>query len=407
MEKIAPWLLVDSDPYPAIVDGKVLWILDGYTTSDRYPNSQRESLEEMTRDTLRPTTSFVTLPTDQINYMRNSVKVTVDAYDGTVTLYEWDKDPILEAWESIFPDVVKPKSDISPELEQHLRYPEDLFKVQRSVLAQYHIEEPQLFYQGTDRWQVPPDPADPTESKKQPPYRLSVQMPLPSGEEGEPEAPRFSLTSVFTPFNRKNLASFIAVDSDASSSDYGKIRILTLPEGTQVDGPSLIANTFGTDGDIQATLQPLKLNQRISNGNLLTLPVGGGLLYVQPVYASQTRAEGSFPVLRYVMATFGDRAGIGRTLADALANIRDEAPADPDPDPDPDPGDGDGNTSKSVLELLEDIEAKQGQADAALRNGNLVRYAELQNDITRLIQRAVAAARADNQTPTPTPTPSP
>ncbi len=399
VQKVAPWLTVDQDPYPAIVDGRVKWILDGYTMTDRYPNAQRESLSEMTEDLLRPATSFVTLPTDQINYVRNSVKATVDAYDGTVTLYEWDKDPILEAWMEVFPDLVQPREEISDELEQHLRYPEDMFKVQRSVLAQYHVTDPQDFYQGTNRWEVPPDPSDASETKKQPPYRLSVQMPRETGDEStEAVAPRFSLTSIFVPFNRKNLASFIAVDSDAASDEYGRMRILTLPSGTQVDGPSLIANKFAADENIQNTLQPIKLNQRVSNGNLLTLPVGGGLLYVQPVYASQTRTEGAFPVLRYVMATFGDRAGIGRTLDAALANIRgQEEPLEPTPEPTPDPGEPDPNppTQADVLDLLEQIEDKQADADAALKNGNLVRYAQLQEEITDLIQEAVRAARAE------------
>src|SRR3712207_1934013 len=183
VEKIAPWLTVDGDPYPAVVDGRVVWILDGYTMSDRYPNSERDSFEEMTSDALTPTTSYVTLPTDQINYMRNSVKAVVDAYDGTVTLYEWDEeDPILKAWEEIFPGVVKARGEIPEEVEQHLRYPEDLFKVQRSILAQYHVTDPQDFYKGTDRWEVPEDPAD--QANKQPPYRLSVQMPSEDGNGG-------------------------------------------------------------------------------------------------------------------------------------------------------------------------------------------------------------------------------
>ncbi|HET7690653.1 MAG TPA: UPF0182 family protein, partial [Nocardioidaceae bacterium] len=397
VEKVAPWLTIDNDPYPAIVDGRVVWILDGYTMTDRYPNSQRESLLEMTRDTLNPTTSFVTLPTDQINYVRNSVKATVDAYDGTVTLYEWDTDPILEAWMDVFPDVVKPKSEISAELAAHLRYPEDMFKVQRFVLAQYHEENPQLFYQGTNRWEVPPDPADTTESKKQPPYRLSVQLPPEPGSTSTASLPpTFSLTSVYVPFGRKNLASFIAVNSDASSEDYGKFRILRLPAGSPLEGPSLIANRFAADQDIQDRLLPLQSNQQIDNGNLLTLPVGGGLLYVQPVYARQERTEGSYPVLRYVLATFGDQAGIGTTIEAALANIRgQEAPEEPEPGPGPGPGPDPGGEPADVLELLQEIETKQNQAEAALKDGDLVRYAQLQEQITTLIQQAVRAAQEE------------
>ena len=139
VEKVAPWLTVDSDPYPAVVDGRIQWILDGYTVTDKYPLSQRESLEEMTDDSLQENTGFQTLPTDEINYLRNSVKATVDAYDGTVTLYEWDEeDPILQAWEEVFPDVVQPKEDIPDALTEHLRYPEDLFKAQRFQFQRYH-----------------------------------------------------------------------------------------------------------------------------------------------------------------------------------------------------------------------------------------------------------------------------
>lgn len=400
VEKVAPWLTVDNDPYPAIVDGHVVWILDGYTMTDRYPNAQRESLEEMTRDTLRPTTSFVTLPTDQINYVRNSVKATVDAYDGTVTLYQWDEDPILDAWKDVFPDIVKPKSAISDALMAHLRYPEDMFKVQRYILAQYHIDDPQAFYNNTYRWEVPFDPSDTTETSFQPPYRLSVQLPQDDGSgSGLPE---FSITSVYLPYNRKNLASFISVDSDATSADYGKIRILTLPDGSTVDGPSLIANKFASDESIQQTLQPIKLNQTVLSGNLLTQPVGGGLLYVQPVYAQQTRTEGAYPVLRYVLATFGDRAGIGRTLEEALVNIREQEGESPGETTTPPPTEETPPTTEppatggdDVLSILEQIDTLRTQGDAALRNGDLVGYAQIQAQIDTLIQQALAAARQE------------
>ena len=339
VEKVAPWLTVDGDPYPAVVDGRVLWILDGYTTTDRFPNAERESFQEMTNDALTSSTSYVTLPTDQINYIRNSVKATVDAYSGEVTLYEWDEeDPILDAWNSVFPEAVTPRDEISEELAAHLRYPEDMFKTQRYMLAQYHVTAPQEFYKGTDRWQVPEDPAETV--KMQPPYRLSVQMPpAPDPEEeavsdgsGEAEEaadtadlpvedPVFSLTSVFTPTNRQNLASFVAVNSDATDENYGQFRILRLPDSTQVQGPSQIANTFSADESIQGALLPIKQNSQILDGNLLTLPVGGGLLYVQPVYALRESGEGSYPVLQFVLASFGRNAGFGTTLTEALNDV--------------------------------------------------------------------------------------
>ena len=177
VQKVAPWLTVDSDPYPAVVDGRVVWILDGYTMTDRYPNSERDSFEEMTSDALTPSTMYATLPSDEVNYMRNSVKATVDAYDGTVNLYQWEDEPILNAWMEVFPGVVKPREEIPEALLEHLRYPEDMFKVQRSILAAYHVTQAQDFYKGLDLWKVPEDAAAPTSNSKQPPYRLSVQLP--------------------------------------------------------------------------------------------------------------------------------------------------------------------------------------------------------------------------------------
>ncbi|MGH3509334.1 MAG: UPF0182 family protein, partial [Nocardioidaceae bacterium] len=139
VQKIAPWLTTDSDVYPAVVDGRVKWIVDCYTTTDEYPNSERGSLSDMTSDSLNPRTTYATLPTDNINYMRNSVKAVVDAYSGQVSLYAWDTDPLLKAWSAAFPGVVQPRSSIPPDLLAHMRYPEDLFKVQRTILATYHV----------------------------------------------------------------------------------------------------------------------------------------------------------------------------------------------------------------------------------------------------------------------------
>ena len=160
VQKVAPWLTVDSDALPSVVDGRIVWILDGYTTSDKYPLAEKKSLQEMTSDAINPRSAYATLPTDHINYMRNAVKATVDAYDGTVTLYAWDtSDPILKAWEKAFPGVVKKKSrDPAATCSQHMRYPEDLFKVQRDMLGAYHVLDPKTFYEGNDKWDVPEDP---------------------------------------------------------------------------------------------------------------------------------------------------------------------------------------------------------------------------------------------------------
>ncbi len=393
VQKVAPWLTVDGDVYPAVVDGRVVWIVDGYTTTDNYPNAEKDSLSDMTSDSLQPRTAYATLPTDDINYMRNSVKAVVDAYDGSVKLYEWDRDPILDAWSRAFPGVVRPKSEISPELLDHMRYPEDLFKVQRKVLAKYHVTDPKTFYAGSDAWKVPEDPEDKTQS--QPPYRLSVRTPSGSDEAV------FSLTSVYVPQRRQNLASFISVDADASLDDYGQIRILRLPSNTQVPGPSQIANQFASDQEIQDKLLAFtRTNSKALFGNLLTLPAGDGLLYIQPLYTLRQAGEGRYPVLRYVLVSFGEDVGIGSTLTAALDDVLGITTPDQSIEPGgtpPEPPPGGGQVSTSVRSLLEQAEAKFAEAEKALESGDLAGYQEATDAAKQLVQDALAAAAKETK----------
>jgi uncharacterized membrane protein (UPF0182 family) len=194
VEKVAPWLQLDGDPYPSVVDGKVVWILDGYTVSSQYPYSFSTSLEEATETSVTVNSNnLAALLPQEVNYVRNSVKATVDAYDGTVTLYAWDpEDPLLKAWEEIFPGAVQPIDTISGELMSQVRYPQDLFKVQREVLERYHVTDPGSFFNGTDFWSVPEDPTRPDVQALQPPYYLTLRMP-------DQDSTSFSLTSTFIP----------------------------------------------------------------------------------------------------------------------------------------------------------------------------------------------------------------
>ena len=404
LEQVAPWLTVDGDPYPAVLNGHVDWILDGYTTTDRYPMSELRSLSDMTSDSLNPRTSYATLPSDQINYMRNSVKAVVDAYTGKVTLYNWDNDPILRAWSAAFPGVVQPRKDIPPALLAHMRYPEDLFKVQRNILAQYHVTKPQPFYNGTDLWKVPEDPA--VAGQTQPPYRLSVTMP------GTGPTPRFSLTSDYVPYKRQNLAAFIAADSDASNpADYGQLRILRLPGSNQIPGPGQIANTFAADAAIQQKLLPYQKTSKVRYGNLLTLPVGGGLLYVQPVYTLRQTGAGSYPVLRYVLASFGQKVGFGTTLGAALDDVLGTSVFGGPPSGGQGTGPSGGNlppgTSGTVTQLLQQAQAKFGEAQAALKRGDLQGYAAAEAAAQSLVKQALQAAQAGSSPPSPSPSGSP
>jgi uncharacterized membrane protein (UPF0182 family) len=268
-----------------------------------------------------------------------------------------------------------------------------MFKVQRHMLATYHVKNPKTFYEGNDRWEVPQDPE--IKTNKQPPYRLSVRTP------GETE-PVFSLTSVFVPQERQNLASFISVDSDASQEDYGKIRILRLPSNTQVPGPSQIANQFASDQEIQDRLLAFtRTNSKALFGNLLTLPVGDGLLYVQPLYTLRQEGEGRYPVLRYVLVSFGEDVGIGSTLTAALDDVlgitTPEESVDPAQNPDlgGEPGTG-TPVSSDVRALLLQAEAKFVEAEQALRDGDLNGYAEASQEARDLVKRALATAVREN-----------
>lgn len=388
VKKVAPWLTLDGDTYPAVVDGRVVWIVDGYTTSSTYPYSEARSLATATSDTLTEGTSQIALPTDQVNYMRNSVKAVVDAYDGTVKLYEWDtEDPVLKTWEKVFPDVVEPKSEISQSLLEHFRYPVDLFKVQRDVLSRYHVTDAQVFYEDGERWKIPEDPSS-GGGTKQPPYYLSMSRP-------GTDTPRFSLTSVYLPNNRQNLAAFMSVNSEASDSEnFGKLQILELPSDTRVGGPNQIAAAFESDSGVRAALLQYEQSQntRILRGNLLTLPVGGALLYVQPIYIQRV-GEGSYPVLQLITATFGDGVGVGQTLDEALrvALKLDDAPASGDDQPDSTPDDSAPDASKSAEQHLADASRFYDQAQAALQDGDLATYQARIDDMADALEAAQKA----------------
>ncbi|WP_432934642.1 UPF0182 family protein [Microbispora sp. CA-135349] len=312
--KVAPFLTLDSDPYPAIVDGRIVWIVDGYTTSNEYPYSQSRSLGDMIKDTATNPRAITPQPRDQINYIRNSVKATVDAYDGTVTLYEWDSaDPVLKVWEKAFPGLVKSKDRIGEQLKEHLRYPEDLFKVQRDILSRYHITDARSFYSGQDFWNVPDDPSPTEKNVKQPPYYLSVTMP------GESTS-SFSLTTTFVPKQGPNLAAFMAVK--ATPDGNGALQILRMPANTTISGPGQVQNTFANR--FAGELNILGLGKaQILYGNLLTLPYAGGLVYVEPVYVQAPAGAGQepYPILARVLVMFGDRVGSADTLEEALKQV--------------------------------------------------------------------------------------
>ncbi|MFN2496595.1 MAG: UPF0182 family protein [Pseudonocardiaceae bacterium] len=312
VEKVAPWLTVDGDPYPAVVGGRIQWILDGYTTLRSYPYAQRTVLGEATTDSL---TGVARLPDEEISYIRNSVKATVDAYDGTVMLYAVDEtDPVLQTWMKVFPGTVKPSSEIDDELGEHFRYPEDLFKVQREMLARYHVDNPAVFFTNDDFWNVPPDPTQNQPTVDQPPYYVLAGPPNARGPA------EFQLTSALVSLRRPFLASYVSVGSDPDN--YGKIRVLELPSDSQTQGPEQVQNRFVSSAEVSRELNLLRQAETdVRYGNLLTLPVGGGLLYVEPVYIERANQEAAFPQLNRVLVAYGDRIGYAPTLREALNQV--------------------------------------------------------------------------------------
>jgi uncharacterized membrane protein (UPF0182 family) len=390
--KVAPWLTLDGDSYPAIVDGKVLWIIDGYTTSAGYPYSKEVVLSNATTDALTTnSTSITALGNRTVNYMRNSVKATVDAYDGTVSLYQWDeKDPVLATWSKAFPGTVKAKKEISAQLLEHIRYPEDLFRVQREILSAYHVKTAGAFYGGQDFWRVPRDPSTfGGNAGAQPPYYLTLELP-------GSKKPAFSLTTPFVPRGgRENLSAFMVVNSD-SGPDYGKITVLQLPRSTNVAGPSQVASNFEAKPEVANSLSLLRQGgSDVVLGNLLTLPVGGGLLYVQPVYVRATANSAAYPLLQKVLVSFGDQIGFDNDLKGALDQVfgGNSGPTSNVGGPGANTSSGTDaeNANNAIANAL--ASAKQALADgqAALAKGDFTAYGRAQDRLKSAIASAIAA----------------
>jgi uncharacterized membrane protein (UPF0182 family) len=384
--KVAPWLTLDGDPYPAIVDGKIQWIIDGYTTSSGYPYSQTTALGAATADALTANSGAITPQRNQnINYIRNSVKATVDAYDGTVVLYQWDeKDPVLKTWMKAFPNSVTPKSEMSKELLEHIRYPEDMFRVQRDVLSSYHVQTASAFYGGQDFWRVPRDPSTfGANAGSQPPYYMTLEMP-------GSDKPTFTLTTPFVPRGgRENLSAFAVVDSN-NGPNYGKITVLQLPRSTNVAGPSQVASNFEAKPEVANSLSLLRQGGAdVVLGNLLTLPVGGGLLYVQPVYVRATANTAAYPLLQKVLVSFGDVIGFDNSLKGALDQVfGGNSGTSSSGTPVTSTTDNASDDLKSALQS-----ARQALADgnAALAKGDFAAYGRAQDRLKAALAAAIAA----------------
>jgi len=405
VKAVAPWLTLDTDPYPAVVDGRVTWIVDGYTTLANYPYAKQMSLGDATATALQ---GVPRLPDEEISYIRNSVKATVDAYDGTVTIYGFDEtDPVLRTWAAAFPDVVKPASAISDSLRSHFRYPEDLFKVQRELLTEYHVDTPGEFFSTVSFWDVPSDPtvqgAAGTAGSAQPPYYLLAGLP---GQQGA----SFQLTSALVSRARQFLSAYVTASSDPAS--YGKITVLELPAETQTLGPQQVQAQFLGSPEVSSQLNLLRQNQTtIEYGNLLTLPVAGGLLYVEPVYIERAGQSASYPVLARVLVSYNGRVGYDASLEGALEDVfgpgAGSAVTQPGQQPQAAPGApgavvaAPNPASADQAAAAAAIQQALGQLKAAQQSGDFAAQGQALSALDQAVQRYQQVATAPAPAPVP------
>ena len=351
VQKVAPWLTTDTNTYPAVIDGRIKWIVDGYTTLKTYPYAELSSLEAMTSDSTTDAAGRV-LPDEEVSYIRNSVKATVDAYDGTVDLYAFDEsDPVLQTWMKALPGIVQPREAISEELSEHLRYPEDLFKVQRELLAKYQVDDPGQFFTNDAFWSVPSDPTvtssiqnpqvatpppvggpagaqtvdrAPADGPSQPPYYVLAS----DATDPESDEPSFQLISAFRGYEREFLSAHMSASSDPET--YGEITVrVQRPTEPLAQGPNQAQDIMIASPAIAEDRRLWGETAEITEGNLLALPLADdSVLYVEPIYTQRKDQDSAYPRLLRVMVSYDRAVGYAPTLYEALRQVGIEA--DPD-----------------------------------------------------------------------------
>ncbi len=390
--KAAPFLQFDGDPYTAVVDGRLFWIWDAYTTTNQYPYSQPADLDTVTSGPVKEGAPSLS---GNANYIRNSVKVVVDAYNGSMTYYVTDPtDPIIQVWMNAFPGLFT--TEIPSNIREHFRYPENLFQVQAERYTSYHVTDPNVFYGKQDFWALPVDPtvqgAEATQFLMRPYY---VLMRLP-GETQE----SFVLILPFTPQDRQNMVAWMAAKSDPD--DYGNIVAFQFPAGLNVDGPTQVFARINQDSRFSAERTLLGQGGSVIRfGDFLVVPIANSLLYVQPVYVESQQAN-AIPELKRVVVVNGTAIGIGSNLRDALSDSLGEAIPPEGGGEQPPPQ---GTTDEQVAQLLQLAAGHFAAADAALTAGNLATYQSEIEAAQAAIEQAQALLNAQSGA-SPTPSPS-
>ncbi len=374
VKKAAPFLYTDNDPYLALVDGNLFWIIDMYTVSDKYPYAQPADTRRINENSGLPI---------NFNYLRNSVKAVVNAYDGTMNFYVVDeKDPLIASYKDIFPSLFTPKTAMSTELLEHIRYPEDLFTIQSDMYRDYHMTDPRVFYADEDPWVIPSDSSTTprvatlrgefTEIGFKPmlPYYLLMSLP------GESDL-SYLIFQPFNPENRPNMQSFLVADADPEN--YGQLIDFRLPKGEFVDGPSQVATRINQDPDISQIFTLLdQQGSSVIKGNLFVVPINQSILYYQPIYLQGE--QNPLPEFKFVVVVFQDRIIMEESLSEALASVFG----------------GDFSTEniedtegESALELLEKATNAFEKAQQELLNGNLGLYQNLVEQAQQYVDLAL------------------
>jgi len=353
---LAPFLKLDSDPYPVVMNGGLFWIQDAYTTTDRYPYSK---------------------PLGNLNYIRNSVKAVVDAYDGSVTFYVMDPgDALIRTYQSIFPALFVSAEQMPESLRVHLRYPEDMFDIQASVYQSYHMTDARVFYNQEDLWTVPKEVYAGSEQLMEPYY---IIMRLPDGEKEE-----FLLMLPFTPVNKNNTIGWLAARCDGEN--YGKLLAYHFPKERLVYGPSQIENRIQQDTVITEQLALWgRGGSRVIRGNMLMIPLGKSNLYVEPVFL-QAEA-GGLPELKRVIVAAGEQIAMEQTLKESIAAIFEvEAPPTEPVEP-PGPTEPEEQVSAEVASLIEEAQQHYEKAQQYLKDGDWAGYGKELDNLKRVLDR--------------------
>ena len=374
VKKGAPFLYTDNDPYLALIDGQLFWIIDMYTVSDKYPYAQPADTRRINENSGLPM---------NFNYLRNSVKAVVNAYDGTLNYYVVDEeDPIIQSYVDIFPELFSSKSEMSSELLDHIRYPEDLFTIQSDMYRDYHMIDPKVFYADEDPWVIPSDSSTTprvatlrgefTEIGFKPmlPYYLLMSLP------GESDL-SYLIFQPFNPENRPNMQSFLVADADPEN--YGQLIDFRLPKGEFVDGPSQVATRINQDPDISQIFTLLdQQGSSVIKGNLFVVPINQSILYYQPIYLQGE--QNPLPEFKFVVVVFQDRIIMEESLSEALASVFGGDFATENVE---------DTEGESALELLEKATKAFEKAQQELQNGNLGLYQNLVEQAQQYVDLAL------------------